>query len=678
MKGKLRGRRFSTRVTAPSSTAAFGNAFGCLDQTPNRSSFHVGRSRVCPDTEGKSGKITGRSHIREKKEEQLSSSQSIAGSTSLSTLLSATMDGVSMMSSGVDGTSMMSSGVDVSLMESSSSQQPSETRGSFMCILFSALCVACMLIVVLIVFVTAGTNVSEETIDDIGGGGSGGGGSGGGGSGDRGSGGGSGGQGGQERVGGGSANERSPTKETFAMTPSGAGPTTFQSTFEPPMSVAIPAPPVPTAPPPMSTLSTIIEITSTAIASSPTPTTSTTTTQVPLPAGSLLCTLTKGFSRKGYKFPPDGLCTIIMFDSLYDEGHTLAPPYKEDFQYFIETSAQAQLSEFGIGIEQGTCSTEDTMMEIVGNASTKIHLDKLWDDHRIYHYGLVNPDIYISTRPSNAVKLAAKGLQMISSLMYNKRDAKLRPSYTILHHWLYTDTDGNYVGMALKEVPVDIYVLLVHNEYPNIEDKNCTMVPPSLLTADLLMHLRNGTVYGVRMGISLGILARHHQEWPHTLKYAVSSGMSGRWYTPCEQGSISSHGPTGYTLGNKCGWACDKRNIAWYNQITYIAKACKDPAFNNSFYVDTVYHALVAYNVKQGLMFTYDGPQNLRTKLCISKKNATNLKYNLAAVGIELEDAKGVCGYGPFPRLHMLKKLAVFFAFNYTSADKETECLAVN
>nr|XP_050041041.2 uncharacterized protein LOC126537970 [Dermacentor andersoni] len=136
------------------------------------------------------------------------------------------------------------------------------------------------------------------------------------------------------------------------MTPSGTGATPFQSTYEPPISIAIPATPVLTPPPPMSMLSTIIETTSTAIASSPTPSTTTTTTQAPLPDGSLLCTLRAGFRRSTYKFPPDGLCTIITFDSLYKEDYTLAPPYKEDFQYFIETSAQAQISEFGIGIEQ--------------------------------------------------------------------------------------------------------------------------------------------------------------------------------------------------------------------------------------------------------------------------------------------------------------------------------------
>ncbi|KAL1475506.1 hypothetical protein MTO96_037242 [Rhipicephalus appendiculatus] len=82
------------------------------------------------------------------------------------------------------------------------------------------------------------------------------------------------------------------------------------------------------------------------------PPTTTTTTQVPLTPGSLLCTIGQGFDKSTYTFPPDGLCTIIIFDSLYRKGASLAPPYPQDFEYFLETAKKAQQTEFGIGIHQ--------------------------------------------------------------------------------------------------------------------------------------------------------------------------------------------------------------------------------------------------------------------------------------------------------------------------------------
>ncbi|XP_070390834.1 uncharacterized protein [Dermacentor albipictus] len=378
------------------------------------------------------------------------------------------------------------------------------------------------------------------------------------------------------------------------------------------------------------------------------------TTQAPLPKGSLLCTLGAGFKKSKYTFPPDGLCTIITFHSVYKGDDTLAPPYKEDFQYFLDTSKQAKYSQFGIGIAQETCTDRAAMTKLTSNVSTKMHLDELWDRYRIYHYG-----------------------QMITKIMNDKRHYKLRPSYTILHNWLLYRGHAQFIGEALRHVPVDIFVVNVHHDEPDINSVNCRMVPPTILTADVLEDVRRDMFYGIRMGTSISLLAATQQPWPSNMMYAMSLGMAGRWYAPCDRGSLTRRGPAGFALGKKCGGACNQEKLLPEDQITDIARACSRPAFNNSFYQDRTFNALVTYDDPAGLVFTYDSPRNLRTKLCKAKKNATSLQYTFVAADIQLEDAHGICGYGPFPRLYMLKKLAAFFAYNYTSAGKETQCRAV-
>ncbi|XP_070392192.1 uncharacterized protein [Dermacentor albipictus] len=303
------------------------------------------------------------------------------------------------------------------------------------------------------------------------------------------------------------------------------------------------------------------------------------TTQAPLPKGSLLCTLGAGFKKSKYTFPPDGLCTIITFHSVYKGDDTLAPPYKEDFQYFLDTSKQAKKSEFGIGIAQETCTDRAAMTKLTSNVSTKMHLDELWDRYRIYHYGQVSGSIlFRGLVPFVSARLAATGLQMITKIMNDKRHYKLRPSYTILHNWLLYPGDARSIGMALSDVPVDIFVVNVHHDEPDINSVNCRMVPPTILTADVLEDVPRNWFYGIRM-------------------------------------------------------------------------ACSRPALNNSFYQDRMFNALVTYDITAGLVFTYDSPRNLRTKLCKAKKNATSLQCTFVAVDIQLEDAYGSCGYGPFPRL---------------------------
>ncbi|KAH6936871.1 hypothetical protein HPB50_023813 [Hyalomma asiaticum] len=241
-------------------------------------------------------------------------------------------------------------------------------------------------------------------------------------------------------------------------------------------------------------------------------------------------------------FPPDGLCTIMLFNSLYTTGgSTLLPLYKEDFQYFLETAKAAAKTEFGIGIDQTTCSDESKMKQIARSISVKKQLEVLWEQHHVYHYGQVNSLFRpVNKRISAQVKAAAVGLRVSS-------------------------------------------VERVSTKTPS---------------------------------------------WPSNITRALSIGMGGRWYEPCGSAAASK-------LGDKCGSACRKHKLKPSAQIVSIMEMC---------------HA---------------------------KANATRISYALAAQDIQFDDPSGDCGYGPYPRLHMMKKLSEFFAFNYTSSAQEKKCAQI-
>ncbi|XP_037508061.2 uncharacterized protein LOC119383863 [Rhipicephalus sanguineus] len=165
--------------------------------------------------------------------------------------------------------------------------------------------------------------------------------------------------------------------------------------------------------------------------------------------------------------------------------------------------------------------------------------------------------------------------------------------------------------------------------------------------------------------------------WPSKTQRAVALGMGGRWYTPCATGPTVGNRPANYSLGYRCGYPCKKYTITPENQIRSIVDACLQPGYNISFYVDTNFEALVAFDVKQQKIFTYDSASNLRSKACQAKKSATNFTNLMAAVDIQLEDYNNSCGHGTFPRLYMLKRLSEFFSSSYSSPDKEGECLSI-
>ncbi|KAH6936864.1 hypothetical protein HPB50_023806 [Hyalomma asiaticum] len=175
--------------------------------------------------------------------------------------------------------------------------------------------------------------------------------------------------------------------------------------------------------------------------------------QKPLPPGSLLCTVGEGFDIDSYASPPDGLCTITVFDSLYTpEGSKLTPPYNEDFELFLDAARGSEKTEYAIGFDANSTTRNDTAMELlVRNITTTNFLDYFWERNRVFHYAQVNAPLRSTAmNAATSVEYAARSLQMISSLMDYKKSPTDRPSYTIIFHTLYSNRNGELVAEKLR------------------------------------------------------------------------------------------------------------------------------------------------------------------------------------------------------------------------------------
>ncbi|XP_049522556.1 uncharacterized protein LOC125945043 [Dermacentor silvarum] len=169
-------------------------------------------------------------------------------------------------------------------------------------------------------------------------------------------------------------------------------------------------------------------------------------------------------------------------------------------------------------------------------------------------------------------------------------------------------------------------------------------------------------------------LTENPAAWTPTTSFGLSVGMEGRWYQPKNRDQ-DPNGPGKFQLGMPC-----KRGLrfGFATQTTRIALACNDQRYNETFKVDKKFQAMVGYDKGEGFLFTFDTAETLRSKLCEAKSNVTNLKFYIAAADIGAEDHNNVCGLGALSRLRMLKALAHFFAYNYTSSAQKSECLLVN
>ncbi|XP_070390837.1 uncharacterized protein [Dermacentor albipictus] len=391
----------------------------------------------------------------------------------------------------------------------------------------------------------------------------------------------------------------------------------------------------------------------------------------PLPPGSLLCTLSSGFNKSTYVFPPDGLCDIITFNSLITvEKDTLNTPYDEDFTYFLETAKSHQTTEYGIGVDHNVCRNMTATEALAADNNTKTELDALWDQ-RIYHYGQVNTPLRVAEGDAETfAKDSARGLQVFAKLMYNKRDEANRPSYLILHFPVYSDQWAARIAHTLTDYSIDVFVAIGHHADTDSFYKRCTMVPPTILQEGLLKHNLRLSEYPVRLATTLESLALKASLWPSTSSFAVTLGMEGRWYRPKFPDNITDM-PGNYSLGRRCA-----KKAPHSGQLASISEVCKRPIYNSTFHFDKKFKALVTYNKTKRWLFTYDNAYALRLKLCEANVNALSLKYSLAAVNIEFEDGKGDCGFGPYHRLQQLKTLAAFLSTNYTSPADESACMS--
>ncbi|XP_072143675.1 uncharacterized protein [Dermacentor andersoni] len=370
------------------------------------------------------------------------------------------------------------------------------------------------------------------------------------------------------------------------------------------------------------------------------------------------------------QFPPDGLCTIITFFNLIKAPvNTLNRTYSDDFSYFLETARSHQDTEYGIGIDYEFCRDPSRVKLFVRRPSAKALLDGLWDQ-RVYHYGQVHQLIRGQDLKPEVTGNLARGLQMISSLMNDKKDSVHRPSYTILHFPLLKPAWSRIIARQIRSHPVDIFVAIGHHPEPDYMYSDCHMVPPTITSKRLLRHVV-GDAYPVRLGNTIWSLAVDSHHWPPNIAFAVTLGMAGRWYRPKYPDNV--YPSTGnYTLGFPC--AADEH--APMGQMVNVTEACIDQKYSSNFKYDFAYKSEFTYNKQEKWLFTYDTARSLRLKLCETKKNMTHVHYTFAAVNIQFEDAKDYCGFGEFPRLRVLKALARFFAFNYTSDSQEQACLS--
>lgn len=154
-----------------------------------------------------------------------------------------------------------------------------------------------------------------------------------------------------------------------------------------------------------------------------------TTTQPPMPTELLLCTVRSSLKRTT-KFPDDGLCDIIFYDSLFEKGHInpLGGPYNEGFNYFLDMAGRFEKTESGTGLEFPQNFTHSPYAYInKTNAAVRDPIFQLWS-RKIYHFAIFDVSYMCYKYDCNLPYLQA--LRAIFDILEGRRSPK-RPCYLV-------------------------------------------------------------------------------------------------------------------------------------------------------------------------------------------------------------------------------------------------------
>ncbi|XP_070397352.1 uncharacterized protein [Dermacentor albipictus] len=392
--------------------------------------------------------------------------------------------------------------------------------------------------------------------------------------------------------------------------------------------------------------------------------TTTTTTQRPIPQYSLACTYGPDIKASS-RFPEDGVCDYTFLEQMpASRAKDFGGPYPSEVQHFINTAARHTKTEYGVAFDYATRSH---MAAASKDSSMKGHLHKLFMK-RIFHYGYINTDTYVFDKRRMVELLHI--LKRLTSYLEDRKTPE-RPIYTVMASaWdqFFDIVSASKAAEAFRTVLMpDLFISKAHLYDPDSHFNACRILPPNLLRVP--QDLKTKYVYYINLFTAIrhaGDLDKMRNKGVKTAALSVSVGLYGRWYYVHTD---SWKRVKNYAPGDACA---QKENR---HQLAGIAKVCKDWKYGH---VQKNELFKCRYNVdnKKLMTFVYDVPETLRYKLCLSRKNATTLKYGFTAVGLEFSDYDGYCGMGKFPLLTTVKKTLEFFKQKYESPDAYQDCLS--
>ncbi|KAK8757188.1 hypothetical protein V5799_000108 [Amblyomma americanum] len=371
----------------------------------------------------------------------------------------------------------------------------------------------------------------------------------------------------------------------------------------------------------------------------------------------LLCTYGR-LTTRTTKFPPDGLCDYIFYDSMYKHGRdtlTQSYAYSSSMQTVLakaQSGRNRSKTQFGVGFHYGFSSAISTEMA----RDTARNLLKPMVARGVSNFGVIDVPVY-SFHPL-LTDLVFSALRQLSVYVQDIRDQGLA-SIIVLGSVSSTSLWKAYFKEKFKNsFKPDIFISHGYQQYEDWERVPCFVTPPTLLTKPRQPHVNIHDLYDAMAALAaFGVEA-------DAPSLSLSVTMKGRWAE-----LLSNSTPEVFS---QCYQKPPPLLPPRYMDL------CRTPPYSNNLAYDRPHYAMRTYDSHTGHIFVYDNEQSLCEKLCLAKANYTQVQFGLAVFDLDYEDADNLCSalnrFGKFSRLNTMNRLLEFFTHQYNDRTKEAVC----
>ncbi|KAL1445714.1 hypothetical protein MTO96_044870 [Rhipicephalus appendiculatus] len=385
----------------------------------------------------------------------------------------------------------------------------------------------------------------------------------------------------------------------------------------------------------------------------------------------LLCTVSNNFNAQS-KLPPDGLCDLLFYDSLYrDDRNEVNGPFDEGAQRFLDLPNKMKLTGIGVSLDvdhrRFLNFRENWPWIIVPGFRTGI--DNLWE-RGVSHFGMLN--IYKRYDINRVlVPTYLHVMQRIYARVQAKAQAANRTAYTVFG-FRFNDTKHSYQVIEYIEhknwFKPSLYVAVSHISFADWREKPCHILPSTIFKFPGNVN-RRGMIHGQAL-----MDVMDHLNWTVknnvSIPMAISFTMRARLYKPANL----ENGSDAYAAYRMCQSHTGVSDVV-------PATLC-DGSYDSHFQELATEGSVITYDTAKQRSATFETDDTLKKKVCHAKEAFPDIPFGVAAYDIEYDVAESACPpqhirAGDFKRVETLKDLRDFVRDKFRHAGLLEDCLVL-